>query len=186
MLQDDSTIRVRSRGRRGRCVYCHADDGALGYCQGCGAGTHAECLAAHGCCPTRGCSKSRATVGEQALIDRARRRRTRREERRQSRVPASVNDRILGVLRSLAYLAVYCALFTLTAFNVLFFGLMVLVCFVNIAEPAAMIAVIFCAGLLLASFLAARWSGGKVLETLSEFGEPHRPVRRPRRRPGRT
>lgn len=43
---------------RARCTFCHADDGRLRACDGCGGWTHRECLQAHGGCPTLGCQRS--------------------------------------------------------------------------------------------------------------------------------
>lgn len=47
---------------RARCTFCHADDGRLGACDGCGGWTHRECLQAHGGCPTLGCQRSLPTA----------------------------------------------------------------------------------------------------------------------------
>jgi hypothetical protein len=38
-----------------RCAYCHASEGDLARCAGCGTQVHVECRATHGRCPTLGC-----------------------------------------------------------------------------------------------------------------------------------
>ncbi len=59
--------RIRVVGRQNtnaRCAICH---GALGRrpseCSACGVGTHADCVAAHGRCPTLGCAGTASAAG---------------------------------------------------------------------------------------------------------------------------
>lgn len=40
-----------------RCSYCHADDGEMEKCSGCGTLLHPECEKENGRCPTLGCAK---------------------------------------------------------------------------------------------------------------------------------
>lgn len=40
-----------------RCSYCHADDGEMEKCSGCGTLLHPECEKENGKCPTLGCAK---------------------------------------------------------------------------------------------------------------------------------